>query len=105
MFESIIWLVKIYTVGHSNRKLDDFLSLLAHFKIQQVVDVRTIPKSKYNPHFSQENIKECLEEVGIKYFYLKELGGLRHPSSNSINTGLKNEGFRGYADYMQTEEF
>jgi uncharacterized protein (DUF488 family) len=69
------------------------------------VDIRTIPKSRHNPQFAQENLEKSLKSAGIHYRWQKSLGGLRRPLKDSINIGWRNSSFRGYADYMQTEEF
>jgi uncharacterized protein (DUF488 family) len=68
-------------------------------------DVRTIPASRRMPHFAKAALEHSLPEHGIRYLHMPELGGLRKPQADSINTGWRNVGFRGYADYMQTEEF
>lgn len=73
--------------------------------IRQLVDVRTIPKSRRNPQFGQDELPVSLEQHGIRYTHLPGLGGLRHARKDSINTGWKNASFRGYADYMQTSAF
>jgi len=73
--------------------------------IRQLVDVRTIPKSRRNPQFGQDELAAALEQHGIRYIHLPGLGGLRHARKDSINTGWKNASFRGYADYMQTSAF
>jgi uncharacterized protein (DUF488 family) len=73
--------------------------------VRQLVDVRTIPKSRRNPQFAQEQLAVSLEHRGIRYMHLPGLGGLRHARKDSINTGWKNASFRGYADYMQTDAF
>ena len=95
----------IYTIGHSTRSIEELIELLKSHKIQTVIDIRTIPKSRYNPQFNQESLKNALRKVRIGYRHLKELGGLRRPRKDSINTGWINASFRGYADYMQTTEF
>lgn len=95
----------IYTVGHSNRPLGQFLELLKAHDIEKVADVRTIPKSRHNPQFNQDKLRASLKKAGIGYEHLKELGGLRHAQKNSINLGWRNASFRGFADYMQTAEF
>ncbi len=95
----------IYTIGHSTRTTDLLLGILNEYGIEQVVDVRTLPYSKYNPQFNKETFAETLEANGIKYVHMKELGGLRHPRKDSVNLGWKNASFRGYADYMQTKDF
>jgi uncharacterized protein (DUF488 family) len=94
-----------YTVGHSTRSAADFLALLAAHGIRKVVDVRTIPKSRHNPQFNQEEIKKSLTDAGIGYRHLKVLGGLRHALHDSVNMGWRNLSFRGFADYMQTADF
>ena len=73
--------------------------------IKQLVDVRTIPKSRRNPQFGQDQLPASLAQQGIRYIHLPGLGGLRHARKDSINTGWKNASFRGYADYMQTPAF
>ena len=73
--------------------------------IRQLVDVRTIPKSRRNPQFAQDQLAASLDQQGIHYVHLPGLGGLRHARKDSINTGWKNASFRGYADYMQTDAF
>jgi uncharacterized protein (DUF488 family) len=96
---------QIFTIGHSTRTLEDFIDLLKAYEIELLLDVRTIPKSKHNPQFNEENLKEALHKNRIKYLHLTKLGGLRHALKNSINTGWKNLSFRGFADYMQTSLF
>jgi len=95
----------IYTIGHSNRTIEQFSELLRAHAIQEVVDVRTVPKSRHNPQFRQEALATSLEEAGISYTHLAKLGGLRHSRKDSVNTGWQNTSFRGYADYMATDEF
>ncbi len=95
----------IYTIGHSTHPIDEFIQILQAYEIGLLVDVRTIPKSRHNPQFNQEELARSLPEHGIRYLHLPELGGLRHTTKASINTGWRNLSFRGYADYMQTGEF
>ncbi len=95
----------IYTVGHSTRTADDFISLLKTFGVEQLADIRTIPRSRKNPQFESAALREALQRHGIAYIHLPALGGLRHPRKDSVNTAWRNESFRGYADYMQTPEF
>ncbi len=97
--------VVVFTIGHSNRSLEDFVEILKTYDISEVVDVRTIPRSRHNPQFNREPLLEALKSVGIKYLHVPGLGGLRHPHPGSINTGWRNQSFQGYADYMQTPEF
>jgi uncharacterized protein (DUF488 family) len=95
----------IYTIGHSTRSIEQFLAMLKAHGIEEVVDVRTIPKSRHNPQFGQDLLAASLQEDGIAYAHLATLGGLRRPAKESINTGWENASFRGYADYMATEQF
>src|SRR6185312_1035753 len=95
----------LYTIGHSNRTLPDFIALLHAHKITRVVDVRTIPKSRKMPWFNQEKLKQALRKEKIAYTHMPKLGGLRHTNKQSINQAWINLSFRGFADYMQTEGF
>lgn len=95
----------IYTIGHSNHPIDEFIRILQAYGIEEVVDVRTIPKSRHNPQFNEEELQEELRRHNIEYVRLEGLGGLRHTIKTSVNTAWKNASFRGYADYMQTPEF
>jgi len=98
-------MTKIYTIGHSTHALDEFIKILQAYEIELVVDVRTIPRSRHNPQFNQDELELGLQAHDIGYFHLEELGGLRHTTKFSINTAWKNSSFRGFADYMQTAEF
>jgi uncharacterized protein (DUF488 family) len=95
----------IYTIGHSTHAADTFLALLDAHEVRQLADIRTVPASRRHPHFSKERLSALLAEHGIRYQHLPGLGGLRKPRRDSVNTGWRHEGFRGYADYMQTPEF
>jgi len=95
----------ILTIGHSTRPIDEFIKLLRQHGVERLVDIRTIPRSRHNPQFNSAALAKSLEDNGIGYVHLKELGGHRHPRRDSINTGWRNVSFRGYADYMQTAEF
>jgi uncharacterized protein (DUF488 family) len=95
----------IFTVGHSTLPIERFLALLAAYRIERLADVRTVPRSRRNPQFNADALRESLRTEGIDYVPLGELGGLRKPHADSRNTGWRNESFRGYADYMQTEPF
>jgi len=97
--------VTIYTIGHSTRPLDDFLALLAAHRIEQLGDVRTVPRSRRHPQFAREALQTSLPRAGVVYRHFPDLGGLRKPRRGSVNTAWRNESFRGYADYMQTAEF
>lgn len=95
----------IYTVGHSTHPLEKFLAILKAHSIEQLIDVRRFPKSRRHPHFNRDAMERSLPEARITYRHMPELGGMRHPRKDSINTAWQNESFRGYADYMQTPEF
>jgi uncharacterized protein (DUF488 family) len=95
----------IYTIGHSTRTIEQFIELLRAHGIEEVVDVRTIPKSRHNPQFGAEELAVSLQQAGIAYKHLAKLGGLRHASKDSVNLGWRNTSFRGFADYMATSEF
>ena len=95
----------VFTIGHSTRSTGEFLDLLKAHGIRRVGDVRTIPRSRRNPQFNSDSLPETLAAAGIAYTHLAGLGGLRHPKSDSVNQGWRNDSFRGFADYMQTPEF
>jgi uncharacterized protein (DUF488 family) len=95
----------ILTVGHSTHPIQSFLEILSAHGVEQLADVRTIPKSRHNPQFSSEALAHELKRHGISYIHMPGLGGLRQPRKDSINSGWKNASFRGYADYMQTPQF
>jgi uncharacterized protein (DUF488 family) len=97
--------ISILTVGHSNRPLADFLTLLQSHAVDLLVDIRTVPKSRHNPQFNKENLPQSLADASIEYLHMPGLGGLRHPRKDSPNTAWRNLSFRGYADYMQTPDF
>jgi len=99
--------VRIYTIGHSSRTLEEFLVLLKRFGIQTIADIRKLPGSRKFPHFNGENLAKVLPTNDIGYVWIKELGGLRHQTKgfDSPNKGLVNAGFRAYADFMGSDEF
>ena len=98
-------MVVVFTIGHSTRTIADFIRLLKAHGVQRVIDVRTIPKSRHNPQFNRERLSPALHRARLHYRHLPGLGGLRHARRDSTNTGWRNAGFRGYADYMQTAMF
>jgi uncharacterized protein (DUF488 family) len=95
----------VYTIGHSTHSIEVFLELLRRHQIAQLADVRTVPRSRRHPHFEQERLAEALAAAGIVYRHFPGLGGLRRPRPDSANTAWRHEGFRGYADHMQSGEF
>jgi uncharacterized protein (DUF488 family) len=95
----------IMTIGHSTRTAAEFLSLLRTHGVTGIADVRTVPRSRRHPHFSRDALSVFLPEHGIAYIHVPGLGGLRKPAKDSVNSGWRVEGFRGYADHMQSGEF
>lgn len=95
----------VLTVGHSTRTLKEFVVLLLAHGVKQLIDVRTIPRSRHNPQFNRDRLPRPLQKAGIRYRHMAGLGGLRHARRDSINTAWRNASFRGFADYMQTPEF
>lgn len=95
----------IWTVGHSTLALDEFVARLKSFEIALLADIRSFPGSRRFPHFNKEALKISLPENKIEYIHLVKLGGRRKPRNDSHNTGWRVEAFRGYADYMETEDF
>lgn len=95
----------IYTIGHSTRSGDEFLSLLQAHEIRTLADVRRFPGSRRNPQFSREALLAATPEIGTAYTHLPALGGRRQTRPDSPNTALRNDSFRGYADHMATAEF
>ena len=95
----------IFTVGHSNRPLEEFVRLLQAHGASLVVDVRKMPGSRRNPQFGRDILPHALRQAGIGYVHMPGLGGLRRRQPDSPNTGWKNASFQGYADYMLTPEF
>jgi uncharacterized protein (DUF488 family) len=97
--------VRIWTIGHSTRAIDVFISLLEEHGIRLLVDVRSLPGSKRYPQFNKETLANSLGKSGINYEHFPELGGRRKAQPESKNTAWRNASFRGYADYMETDDF
>jgi uncharacterized protein (DUF488 family) len=95
----------ILTIGHSTHMLDTFINLLQTHGVKHLIDVRTVPRSRRNPQFNKDTLPDSLNNAGIRYTHVSGLGGLRRPHPDSPNTGWRNLSFRGFADYMQTQEF
>ena len=95
----------VWTIGHGTRPIDELIRLLRVHGVRCLIDVRTIPRSRHNPQFNRDRIADDLAAAGIAYVHMPGLGGLRRPRPDSSNTGWRNSGFRGYADYMETEPF
>lgn len=95
----------IYTIGHSTRTAEEFIAILKSFGIKTVADIRSYPGSRRFPQFNKENLKFLLKTNGIEYIHMQDLGGRRKVKKDSHNNRWKNDSFRGYADYMESEEF
>lgn len=95
----------IWTIGHSTRTGHTFLELLQSFGIKTLVDIRRYPGSRKYPHFNADNLEAFLTQNNIRYISIIELGGRRKANANSVNTGWRLDAFKGYADYMETDEF
>jgi uncharacterized protein (DUF488 family) len=95
----------IYTVGHSTRSAEELVELLHAHGIRTLVDIRTVPRSRTNPQFNQDALPRTLAREDVRYVHLPRLGGLRRARRDSPNSAWRNASFRGYADYMQTDEF
>ena len=97
---------QIFALGHSTLPIEKFILMLCAHSVGTLVDIRTVPKSKHNPQFDGDSLRDALSEVGIRYLQIKDLGGLRRPVKGSLtNAGWLNDSFRGFADHMQTEKF
>lgn len=95
----------LLTIGHSTHPIGEFMAMLEAQGVDQLVDVRTIPRSRHNPQFNRDALAVSLREAEMRYIPMPGLGGLRHARPDSPNTAWRNASFRGYADYMQTAEF
>ena len=98
-------LARIWTIGHSNRSMEEFAAVLQSHKIEFVADVRLLPGSRRHPHFNRETLTVSLRDDGMGYEHFHELGGRRQARPDSRNKAWRNEAFRGYADHMETAEF
>ncbi|MFZ2008355.1 MAG: DUF488 domain-containing protein [Stellaceae bacterium] len=98
----------VFTIGHSTRSIAELIALLREAGVDLLVDVRTVPRSRFNPQFNTDALPAPLAEAGIGYRHLAALGGLRHHPKGappSQNTGWRSEPFRNYADYALTPPF
>ncbi len=96
----------LYTIGHSTLTLDELVTALKAHSIDVLVDIRSLPMSRRLPHFNRESLVTSLPAAGIKYVWMKELGGRRKKiRDDSPNTGMRSASFRNYADHMLTPEF
>lgn len=101
-------MITLYTIGHSTRSIENFLSVLKSHQIETLVDIRAFPASRRLPHFNREAMEKSLPDHGIRYLWMPALGGRRKRqllAEESPNVALRNESFRNYADYMLSPEF
>lgn len=97
--------LRIWTIGHSTRSFEEFAAALRSFEIECLADVRSFPGSRRYPHFNKESLRVSLAQAAVEYVHLPDLGGRRRAKPDSINMAWQSKMFRGYADYMETEEF
>jgi len=97
--------LSIWTIGHSTRSIAEFIEALKSFDIQLLIDVRSFPGSRRYPHFNKDALRNSLADDAVEYLHLPELGGRRRALKDSQNVAWRNEAFRGYADYMETDDF
>lgn len=95
----------VFTIGHSTLPIEEFTDTLSAFGVEQLGDVRTIPRSRHNPQFNADALAASLPAAGIAYVPMPGLGGRRHARPDSTNDAWRNKSFRGYADHMQTPAF
>jgi uncharacterized protein (DUF488 family) len=96
----------LYTIGHSTRTLGELIQALQAHSLATLVDIRSFPMSRRLPHFNRESLEQSLASLGIKYVWMKELGGRRKKiRDDSPHTALRSPSFRNYADYMFTPDF
>jgi uncharacterized protein (DUF488 family) len=97
--------VRIWTIGHGTRSIEDFIAVLRDANVVTLADIRTFPGSRRHPQFGQDALRTSLTEAGIAYMHLRGLGGRREPRPDSPHTALRVDAFRGYADHMASDEF
>lgn len=98
----------VFTIGHSTRTIPEFAAMLAHARVELVVDVRTVPRSRTNPQYNEQALPAALEPFGIAALRIAELGGLRsrsHEVPPTLNGWWENRSFHNYADYALSDAF
>lgn len=95
----------IWTIGHSTRTLEEFVTILHSFNIELIADIRSFPGSRKFPQFNKDALELSLPQNHIQYIHIKELGGRRKANPDSKNTAWRHVAFRSYADYMETTSF
>jgi uncharacterized protein (DUF488 family) len=97
-----------FTIGHSNRSLEEFFELLTGAHINLVADIRTVPRSRINPQFNEDTLPDALAALDISYEHMAALGGFRRKAQTSpqdVNDFWTNESFHNYADYALSAQF
>jgi uncharacterized protein (DUF488 family) len=97
--------MRIWSVGHGTRPVDDLIAVLREAGIKGLADIRSVPGSRRHPQFGQAPLRDALAKAGIDYVHLRGLGGRRDALANSPHTALTVDAFRGYADHMASEDF
>ncbi len=100
--------IPFYTIGHSTRTIDEFVALLQAAEVTRVIDIRTIPRSRTNPQYNEDELTSNLVPFGIDYELMPELGGLRSKSKitpDDVNGFWENQSFHNYADYALSNDF
>lgn len=95
----------LLTAGHGTLAAGELASLLTGAGVESLVDIRRFPGSRRHPHFARERMSSWLPEHGVAYRWDERLGGRRKGVPGSPHTGLRDDSFRAYADWMETEEF
>lgn len=95
----------IFSIGHSTRPIEAFISLIQAHGVRTVADVRTIPRSRRNPQYGSDELAASLAAAHVDYVRIPELGGLRRRQPDSPNGGWRNSSFQGFADHMDSEAF
>ncbi len=97
--------MRIWSVGHGTRAVDELIAVLREAGVTSVADIRSVPGSRRHPQFGQAPLRDALAKAGIDYVHLRGLGGRRDALERSPHTALKVDAFRGYADHMASDEF
>jgi uncharacterized protein (DUF488 family) len=97
--------VKIFTIGHSTRPIEEFVALLNRSQIERLVDVRAFPGSRRHPQFNREALADVLASGGIEYLHRAALGGRRRLQPDAQPSAWRNDSFHAYAEYLRTPKF
>ena len=98
--------MELLTFGHGTQSQADLVRLIERARLDRVVDVRSIPKSRLHAWVWSDRMALWVPaDAHAEYLWERDLGGFRTPQPASQNTALRNAAFRGYADYMETDRF